>query len=282
MKVGVTGSSGQLGSELQELAKNSSHEFHFFDETDLDITNQDQMQKAFGSQGFNLIVNAAAYTQVDAAESNEELAYRVNADGPRLLCEWAKTNSARVLHISTDFIFDGKSSTPYSIRSEPGPLSAYGRTKLAGEKFCRDSQVATVIRTSWVYSTYGKNFVKSILRKLEAGEDLKVVNDQVGRPTYAQNLAKFIVEHLEKWVRGSGSEVWHFSDGGQCSWYEFACKIRDLSGFKNSIEPIRSEVLNLPARRPAYSCLDLSETKNRFSWAPEAWDHALSRMLKAL
>ncbi len=280
MKIAVTGSKGQLGSELQELARSSTHEFHFFSHQELDIADPLQVQAQLAGKSFDLVINAAAYTQVDAAESNREVAYQINALGPKNLCDWAKTESARVVQISTDFVFDGQSTRPYFPTDPTHPLSVYGQTKRAGEEFCLESKVSTVIRTSWVYSTFGKNFVKAILRKLESGEDLRVVSDQRGRPTYARNLASFLVDHLGSMQSMKGSQIFHFSDEGECTWYEFARKIRDLSGFQNPLHEIASSDLQLPAKRPGFSCLDLSETQRVFRCSFEPWEKALARMLQ--
>lgn len=282
MRIAVTGASGQLGSELHALAQSSGHEFHFWTHRELDIADLKQVYSQLSGKKFDLLINAGAYTQVDAAESNQDLAVQVNALGPKNLCEWAEAESARVVQISTDFVFDGESDRPYLTADSTRPLSVYGQTKRAGEEFCLDSGVSTVIRTSWVYSTFGKNFVKSILRKLEAGEELRVVNDQKGRPTYARNLASFLLSHLEALKSMSGSQIFHFSDEGECTWYEFARKIRDLSGYHNPIHVIASSDLHLAAKRPGFSCLDLTETKKVFRCSMEPWEMALSRMLQLL
>lgn len=280
MRVAIFGANGQLGREIEEQAKLLDHEFFLFPHHDADITQFSQIQRHLKDKNIDLIINAAAYTKVDAAETEENEAHAVNVLGVKNLLEVARSESIKLVHFSTDFVFDGAQQVPYAEDSSTNPLNVYGRTKLEGETLCLESGLATIIRTSWVYSCFESNFVKSIYKKLESGEALKVVDDQIGRPTYAENLAKFLLTNIESWSCVTSSQIFHFADEGSCSWFEFASRIRDLAGFKNLISPISSGELNLPAKRPRYSCLDLSHTKQEFNWSFEPWEAALARMLK--
>lgn len=274
MKVLVTGARGQLGRELIATTP-SAVELRAEDVDELDITDSAQVESLVADFRPDLIVNAAAYTAVDAAETDAERCYRVNALGPEYLARAAAATGARLIQISTDFVFDGRQGRPYVPADAAEPLGVYGKTKLEGERRVLDasSGQALVLRTSWLYSAHGKNFVKTMLRLMERDGRVRVVSDQVGTPTWARSLAEAI------WAfagRGSARGVFHFSDAGAASWYDFAVAIaeegRALGLLDRDVEvaPIRAVDYPTPATRPSFSLLDKTAT-----WAAleRQWPH---------
>lgn len=269
-KILITGSNGQLGTELSHLIPNAV----FTDVAQLDITNAEAVKKFVNDNEIKTVINCAAYTAVDRAEDDFDLAYKINTIGPRNLAE----NIPNIIHISTDYVFDGTAHTPYKPKDTPHPLSVYGKTKYAGESFVLMADNAIVIRTAWLYSPYGNNFVKTMRRLGAEKQEINVVNDQIGTPTYAADLAKAIVDIIPQMsykTRG----VYHFTNEGVCSWYDFAHEIMKQSGLKCQVNPIPSSAYPTKAPRPAYSVLDKSDIKNVFGVKIAHWTEGLSRCI---
>ena len=271
-KILVTGGNGQLGTELKKLLPDAV----FADVEDLDITDEAAVNSFVKENNIETVVNCAAYTAVDNAEEDTSTAYKVNVIGPENL---AKTG-CKIIHISTDYVFDGKGYKPYHPNDETNPVSIYGKTKRAGEEaVINNAKVAVVIRTAWLYSPYGNNFVKTMRRFGAERESLNVVADQVGTPTYAGDLAKAIVEILPQ-MNESNKGIYHFTNEGVCSWYDFANTIMELSGLNCKVNPIPSSAYPTKATRPFYSVLDKTSIKETFNISIEHWTEGLKRCLK--
>ncbi len=282
MNILVTGSNGQLGSELKKLvtinADNSNH-FIFTDIAELNITNEAQVKAFFEQNSIDFCINAAAYTAVDKAENEPAIAHLINVEAVRLLAAQCHLYNAVLIHISTDYVFDGMNYLPYTEENTSNPQSIYGKTKLEGELAAIKSNPKTiVIRTSWLYSTFGNNFVKTMLRLAQSKPALSVVADQVGTPTYAGDLAQailhiidFIGENKDKNVVGT----YHYSNEGVATWYDFAHAIFEMNALKVKLRPIRTTEYPTPASRPAYSILDKSKIKNTFGIEIPHWRESL-------
>ena len=269
----VTGANGQLGQELRLILGDKAV---YVDFADLDITDTMAVKAFCKDKAFEAIINCAAYTAVDRAESEPEKARAVNADGPRNLAE----TGIPMIHISTDYVFDGQSCRPYKEDDLSSPRSIYGRTKLAGEQAVLEcSSAAFVFRTSWLYSPFGNNFVKTMLRLGAEREMLKVVFDQVGTPTYAAHLAQAIVNTLPHLKKGR-KEVYHFSNEGVCSWYDFAVEIMVRGGRNCKVLPIESKDYPTAAERPAFSVLNKEKFKTSFGAEIPHWTKGLEECLK--
>ena len=270
----ITGGNGQLGTELSRLLPNAIRT----DVNDLDITNENAVKRFVESNKIDAIVNCAAYTAVDKAEDDVDLATKINVDGPANL---AKTG-AKIVHISTDYVFDGTNHRPYTPDDVPKPISVYGKTKLAGEESVLwHARNAVIIRTAWLYSPYGNNFVKT-MRKLGAEKkSINVVADQIGSPTYAGDLADAIVKILPQ-INEKNSGIYHFTNMGVCSWYDFAREIMEQSGLKCAVNPINSDEYPTRAKRPYYSVLDKSKIKQSFGISIDHWKVGLIRCIKQL
>ena len=273
-KILITGAKGQLGTELAKLLP----EAILTDVADLDITNAQAVNDFVKSHGIDTIINAAAYTAVDKCEDEEELAFKINVDGPRNLA----MSGAKIVHISTDYVFDGTGHLPYTEDDDPAPTSAYGRTKLAGEwQVLDNAKIGVVIRTAWLYSPYGNNFVKT-MRKLGAEkEEINVVADQIGTPTYAADLAKAIVEIIPQ-MNEQNKGVYHFTNEGVCSWYDFATEIMAMSGLNCKVNPIPTSAYPTKAKRPYYSVLSKQKIKQTFGMEIEHWRKSLEKCLSLL
>lgn len=284
MKILVTGSNGQLGNELRELSQDYSFwEFVFTDEKELDITREDQVDTFFASCNPDVVINCAAYTAVDKAESEEESARLINTAAPGILARASAKYDSLLIHISTDYVFDGRSCRPYTETDNINPLSVYGKTKADGEKAIQESgQKAIIIRTSWLYSSYGNNFVKSILRFTKERDSLNIVFDQVGTPTYARDLAETILQIIPTATKNSGVEIFHFSNEGVISWYDFAKAIVEDAGISFKINPIISKDFPQAAPRPFYSVLDKGSIKKKFVIEIPYWRDSLRECLKKL
>lgn len=286
MKTLVLGSKGQLGQALAETAPDVT-DFVGLDLPELDITSADALSALCRREKPAVIINAAAYTAVDHAESDVEVATAVNARGARNIAATARDIGARMIHISTDFVFDGEASTPYKANASTNPLSAYGRTKQEGERAVLDTlpDTSVVVRTAWLYSKTGGNFVKTMLRLMRERDELSVVADQTGTPTWANSLATAV------WAFAATPEIrgtFHWTDGGQTSWYGFAVAIQEealslgLLDKAISIRPVTTEDYPTAAVRPGYSVLDCSETSAALHLHPEEWRVNLCRMLKGM
>jgi dTDP-4-dehydrorhamnose reductase len=286
MKVLVLGSKGQLGVSLAETAADDI-QFIGLDLPDVDITDVSGLQECCLDVRPNIIVNAAAYTAVDRAESESELAAAVNVDGPKNIAAAARNFGARLIHISTDFVFDGSCSTPYKADAETHPVSVYGRTKRDGEQAVLEEMPdgAVIIRTSWLYSKTGVNFVKTMLRLMRERDALNVVADQRGTPTWANSLAEAVWGFA---LHADADGIYHWTDSGDATWHDFATAIRDeaislgLLERRVPIHPIDTSEYPTPARRPPYSVLDCSAARALLGLEPPHWRVNLRRMLEGL
>lgn len=279
-KILVTGATGQLGSELNVLAPSYSQlEWVFADRTLLDLSELNTISKVLDEIQPQIIINCAAYTAVDKAETETDLADILNHQAVAVVAQWTKANNSQFLHISTDYVFDGNSSTPLKEDAATGPINVYGQTKLAGEQACLlENPNAIIIRTSWVYSKFGANFVKTMCRLMQERDSLNVVNDQIGSPTYAADLAKAILTIIlhPNWQAG----IYHYSNEGTISWYEFALAIQEIGGFDCQITGIPSTDYPTPARRPKYSLLDKSKIKNTFAVKVPEYRESLEKCMR--
>lgn len=277
MVVLVTGASGQLGQSLQFIASQYPEmQFIFATSQDLDITNQERVTSFFEKNKINFCVNTAAYTAVDKAESESEKAHLVNIIGPKNLAIACQKQDATLLHISTDFVFDGNANTPYSEAEATNPIGVYGQTKLDGEKaVIQNCEKHFIIRTSWVYSPFGNNFMKTMLRLAQDRSELNVVSDQIGTPTNAVDLAKAILTIVTSKKESYG--VYNFSNEGVCSWYDFAVEIFKQNSINIQVNPIPTSAYPTPAQRPQYSVLDKSKIKTTFGIKINAWQEALAQ-----
>lgn len=273
-KILITGAKGQLGTELAKLLPDAV----LTDVAELDITNFSEVQNFLKENKIGTIINCAAYTAVDKAEDDIELATKINVIGPENL---SKTG-CKVIHVSTDYVFDGLGHKPYTPTDETNPISVYGKTKRAGElAVLENASSAIIIRTAWLYSPYGNNFVKTMQRLGAEKESLNVVADQVGSPTYAGDLAKAITEIIPQ-VKGGQRGVYHFTNEGVCSWYDFAKKIMELSQLNCTVNPIPSSAYPTKATRPFYSVLSKETIKNDFGIKIAHWENGLKRCLKEM
>lgn len=278
----VTGSNGQLGSELRELAQDyPQYKFVFFSRSELAIENAEEIERAFALLHPNFVINCAAYTAVDKAEAEKEQALAVNATAVALLAKTSKKHGAKFIHVSTDYVFDGTSREPLREDAPVSPVNFYGATKLKGEEEAqKENADSIIIRTSWVYSFYGKNFVKTMLRLMAEKESISVVADQWGSPTYAADLAEAILHIIESgnWQPG----IYHFSNEGVINWAQFADEIRKLSNSACKVQYITTEEYPTPARRPAYSVMDKSKILSAYGIMIKPWQVSLQACLQKL
>jgi len=295
----VTGTNGQLGSEIKELSVNYKYNFFFTDRDTLDITDQRSINEFISINNINTIINCAAYTAVDKAESEQSLADNVNHQAVKYLAQISKEKNINLIHISTDYVFDGKNYKPYSEDDKTNPNGVYGKTKLDGEKALQkiNPKNSIIIRTSWVYSSYGNNFVKTMLRLGKEKKQLAVIYDQVGAPTYAGDLAKTILEIVPN-IENEKTEIYNYSNEGVLSWYDFAKEIMRMAKLDCTINPIETKeylALNADAPvpkgkvehpttapRPHYSLLNKSKIKNTFHTSIPFWKDSLDVCLKKM
>ncbi len=282
----VTGGNGQLGSELRELASSyAAFNFRFIDVADLDLLNETATREFIKSGKYDFVINCAAYTAVDKAEEESDICKRVNADAVRIIAESVRDTNARLIHISTDYVFDGEFNQPIDETTLPKPVSVYGKTKLEGEQHVlRILPNAYIIRTAWVYSTFGKNFVKTIANLARQKPELGIVADQVGTPTYARDLASAILAIVNSVAGGIKDEpgIYHYSNEGTISWYDFAYYIREFYGLKCNIKPIKTWEYKTAAVRPKFSVLDKTKIKKTFALEIPHWSVSLKECLSKL
>ncbi|UIR55949.1 dTDP-4-dehydrorhamnose reductase [Sphingobacterium sp. SRCM116780] len=279
MKVLVTGANGQLGSELKDVFHTKiGYECYFLDRTQLPLDQQFIIQDILAIYQPDIIIHAGAYTAVDKAESDQVMAESVNHFASEEIAQYCHLQNIRLIAISTDYVFDGNSNTPLKEDASVSPINVYGETKLKGEqaiqKWCPD---AIIIRTSWVYSTYGNNFVKTMLRLMNERDEISVINDQIGSPTYAKDLAQAILTIIEssKWIAG----IYNYSNEGEISWYDFAMAIREIKSLDCKINPIPTTQYPTPAARPKFSLLDKMKIKTTFGITIPDWKNSLNHML---
>lgn len=269
----VTGCKGQLGTALQSLLKDKAV---YIDRDELDLTDEEAVKNYLSANSFEYIINCAAYTAVDKAEADVETAHKVNALAPLYLAKYGK----HIVHISTDYVFDGTNHKPYTEEDETNPVSVYGKTKREGEiNVLNNAESAIVIRTAWLYSPHGGNFVKTMRKLGEQRDSLNVVFDQIGTPTNAYDLAEAIVAALPQ-IKSDEKEIYHFTDEGVCSWYDFAREIMEQSKLSCQVYPIESKDYPTPAARPHYSVLNKAKIKQRFNITIPHWKEGLEKCLK--
>jgi dTDP-4-dehydrorhamnose reductase len=282
----ITGANGQLGNELKVVSKNFyGYDFIFTDIDTLDITNPEKISDFIKKSGPDWIINCAAYNLVDKAESEPDMATLINGTAVKNITEVIKGSDCRFIHISSDYIYDGKSNVPYNEYSLPNPLSTYGRSKLAGEKYALLHQGSMIIRTSWLYSLFGNNFVKTILKHAREKESLKVVFDQTGTPTYAADLAGAIMSIISGVIRNQialNAGIYNYSNEGVCSWYDFATEIIHEAGLTCQVNPIITKDYPSAAQRPTYSVMDKSKIKDNYGLSIPHWRTSLKKCMKLL
>ena len=279
----VTGSNGQLGSEIKELSASYPYKFIFKNKDELDITNVINVKNIIELDKIDIIINCAAYTAVDKAEDEESLADIINNMAVELLAKVCKKKGIKFIHISTDYVFDGETFKPYLETDKVNPIGVYGQSKLDGENILKQINPlnSIIIRTSWVYSFYGNNFVKTMLKLGKEKEQLGVVYDQVGTPTYAKDLAKMILDILPN-IKNTDLEIYNFSNEGVLSWYDFAKEIMKMSKISCKINPIETYQFPTKAKRPHYSVLNKAKIKNSFNIEIPYWKDGLDDCLKRL
>ncbi|MEZ5082440.1 MAG: dTDP-4-dehydrorhamnose reductase [Bacteroidales bacterium] len=284
MKILVTGSNGQLGKSIQDRVKNfPEHTFIFTDIEELDITSETDLDQFFLINKINVLINCAAYTAVDKAEEDQKLAYRINRDAVKLLAVFSMKYMFSLIHISTDYVFSGKNFRPYIETDLAEPNGVYGKSKYEGEQAIFEfSNRAVIIRTSWLYSEYGQNFVKTILRLGNEREELKIVSDQVGSPTYGGDLADAILHIIVGGYKFNKVELFHFSNEGIASWYDFALDIMKQSSISCRVFPIKTEDYPLPAPRPFYSVLSKEKFTKTFNYTIPYWKNSLLKCLERI
>lgn len=286
-KVLVTGAKGQVGSEIRELSGSySNFTFHYVDKEELDLNASDKIQAFFSTHTFDVVIHCAAFTAVDQAEATPDLAHMINATCVETMLKCLEQKDTAFILISTDYVFDGTAHRPIAEDAKPNPLSVYGKTKHGGELAVLNANRArsVIIRTSWVYSSFGHNFVKTMMKLGSEREALSIVADQIGTPTYARDLADAILrmishsafDHLEQ------PDIFHFSNEGVASWYDFSTMIMTLSDIDCAIKPIPTEAYPLPAARPYYSVMDKTKIKKTFGLDIAHWSDALKRCLSIM
>jgi dTDP-4-dehydrorhamnose reductase len=282
----ITGSKGQLGNELKVVSENYyGYDFIFTDIDTLDLTSQEKTSEFIKKSKPDWIINCAAYNLVDKAETEPDKALLINGIAVKNITEVIRGSECRFIHLSTDYIYDGLSNVPYNEYVAPNPLSAYGRSKLAGEKYALLHQGSMIIRTSWLYSSFGNNFVKTILRIAAEKESLKVVFDQTGTPTYAADLAEAIMHIISGVIRNQvamNSGLYNYSNEGVCSWYDFASEIVKDAGLNCKVLPVLSKDYPQAAQRPKYSVMDKSKIKENYGLSIPHWRSSLIRCMKLL
>ena len=279
----VTGSSGQVGNEIKAISSDYSYNFFFTDRNNIDITSKDSIKEFCKTNNINVIINCAAYTAVDKAQSDEINADLINRKAVKKLALVSQELNIKLIHISTDYVFDGKNFKPYVEEFQTNPQSVYGKTKLDGENEMRDinPKNSIIIRTSWIYSYYGNNFVKTMLRLGKEKEELGVIFDQIGTPTYAKDLAKIILDIVPQ-IDNQKVEIYNYSNEGVLSWYDFAKEIMKMAKLNCKINPIETYQYPTPAKRPHFSLLNKNKIKSTFNIEIPYWKDGLDDCLRRL
>tara|TARA_B100001175_G_scaffold48115_1_gene37531 strand:+ start:42 stop:893 length:852 start_codon:yes stop_codon:yes gene_type:complete len=279
MNVLVTGANGQLGHEFKNTAPKSDFEFYFADENELDITKKNDILNYTSNYKIKFILNCAAYTDVNGSESNKELAIKINSEAIKNLVEICEEQKLKMIHFSTDYVYNSESLDPIKEGKNVDPINYYGYSKREGEKFIEDSSSESIIiRTSWLYSNYKNNFVKTIINKGNNNEKIYVVNDQFGCPTYAKDLVNVILSIIESEIKPK-YKIYNFSNEGFTNWYDFAKKILQLKKINSLIIPVNSENYRTVAKRPRYSVTDKSRIKDIFNVNIRNWEEALEEFI---
>ena len=289
MKILVIGANGQLGKSVQKIVSSAkqNNEFVFVGRGELDLSQEESIASYLNNNKFDIIINCAAYTAVDKAEEEQELANQVNYLAVKQLAEITNKQQAKLMHISTDYVFDGESERPYIETDETNPINIYGKTKLAGEKAIQAIMPtnAIIIRTSWVYSEYGNNFVDTMLKLGKERDKLNVVNDQIGSPTYATNLANAILKIIENknyQTKSPATKIYHYSNKGKVSWYEFAKEIFELADIHCAVKPITTKQYPTPAKRPKNTLMNKAKIAKTFSVGISNWKESLNTCITIL
>lgn len=289
MKILVTGKNGQLGKSIKQVVSNAkqNNDFVFVGRGELDFSQNDNITKYFEENNFDVVINCAAYTAVDKAESEAKLANQINHLSVEKLATIAQKNNIKLIHVSTDYVFDGNSIEPYIESIIPNAMNTYGRSKLLGEAAIQRvmSNNAIIIRTSWMYSGYGNNFVKTILELGASKEQISVVDDQVGSPTYALDLAQaiiHIINHANFTKAEFKTQIYHYSNSGFCSWYEFAKEIFKLANIECLVNPITTDNYPTPATRPMFTALDSQKIIDDFALKIPEWEKSIGKCTKLL
>jgi dTDP-4-dehydrorhamnose reductase len=284
MNILVTGSNGQLGSEIRDLAPEySAFGFFFTDKKELDVTNGEAVHRFMKKNGVSCLINCVGYTAVDQAEDDRPGASLLNILAARSLAEASAKVGAMMVHVSTDYVFDGKGSKPYTESDTANPRTIYGKTKLEGEiEVIFNARKALIIRTSWLYSEYGNNFLKTILEKCRTEKELRVVFDQVGTPTYARDLARAVLDIIPRVPQKMRAEVYNFSNEGVASWYDFAKAVLEIGGIKCKLVPVLSKEIQAAAQRPHYSVLDKTRIKRDFGLTIPHWRDSLAECMQKI
>lgn len=281
--IAVSGKNGQLGWELERLSAGyRNFEFIFLDKAQLDVTNESAVNAFFNKYKPAVFINCAAYTAVDKAEQEQEAAYAANAEAPGLLAKNCQATGSLFISFSTDYVFDGNGSAPYPEDGNTSPINYYGYTKELGEKLAlANCDRSIIIRTSWVYSAHGHNFVKTMLRLMKEREEIGVVSDQLGSPTYAKDLAMATMKIVEQQLSGALDKtgIYHFSNQGEISWYDFASKIKELAGLSCRVKAIPTTAFPTPAKRPSYSVLGKNKIVSDYGIQLRDWSGALEECL---
>ncbi|WP_417291558.1 dTDP-4-dehydrorhamnose reductase [Corallibacter sp.] len=282
LNVLITGSNGQLATCIKDLEKQHPNlSFIYTNSSQLDLTNQEAINSFFETNKIDWCINCAAYTAVDKAETDTENAFKVNEQGPKHLALVCDKHNAKLIHVSTDFVFDGSKSSPYNEEDQTKPLGVYGASKLQGELAIKDVMNAFfIVRTSWLYSEHGNNFMKTMLRLAKTNKELNIVADQVGTPTYAKDLAGALLSIITSNSNKYG--VYHYSNEGVTSWYDFAKAIFDISEIEIKVNPIPSNEFPTPAKRPSYSVLDKQKIKENLNIETLYWRERLKKAIESL
>ena len=281
MKILVTGGNGQLGCEINQLSSNYNYDWLFTDTDIFDISDLININVFLDKCNPDVIINCAAYTAVDNAEVDFEKANTINHKAVELIAQWSKKNNCKLIHISTDYVYDGTSFTPVKEDMQANPVNNYGKTKLFGDIAClKNNPSSIIIRTCWLYSSFCKNFVTNMINLMKSKSELKVINDQFGSPTYAGDLAKTILDLIthKNWIPG----IYHFTNLGKVSWFDFANDIKSIYGFNTSIDSISSKEYSIKTKRPKYSLLDNSKIKNTFDIIQMNYLDSLNKCIKIL